>query len=131
MISITILLIILFWHWLVDFVVQTDWQAKNKSIDNDALCTHTCVYALSWVVPLALIDVWTNLHTGHWAFTIPHVQVFILFTLIAHTITDYFTSRLNTHLWKKGDVHNFFVSVGFDQFLHYLQLIVTYQLLLG
>jgi len=54
---------------------------------------------------------------------------FVLITFVAHTITDYFTSRLNAKLWAKGDVHNFFVSVGFDQVLHYVQLFVTYQLL--
>jgi hypothetical protein len=52
-------------------------------------------------------------------------------TFIFHTITDYFTSRLNSKLWKKGDVHNFFVSIGFDQVLHYVQLFLTYKLLIG
>ena len=54
---------------------------------------------------------------------------FPLITFITHTITDYFTSRLNSRLWAKGDVHNFFVSVGFDQVLHYVQLFLTYQIL--
>lgn len=54
---------------------------------------------------------------------------FWLITFIAHTITDYFTSRLNSKLWSEGKVHNFFVSVGFDQVLHYVQLFTTYYLL--
>ncbi len=63
---------------------------------------------------------------------------------MAHTITDYFTSRLNTSLLPKreshptdygyfkeigGNIHNFFVSVGGDQCLHYAQLFGTYYLL--
>jgi hypothetical protein len=55
--------------------------------------------------------------------------LFPIITFIAHTITDYFTSRLNAKLWAKGNVHNFFVSIGFDQYLHYLQLFITYSLL--
>lgn len=54
---------------------------------------------------------------------------FVPITFIFHTITDYFTNRLNSKLWAKGDVHNFFVSVGFDQCLHYVQLFLTYYLL--
>ncbi len=100
---------ILLIHWLADFVLQTDWQAKNKSSNNYALLTHTGVYSLIWLVILG--------------------PMFALITLVAHTITDYFTSRLNKYLWEKGDVHNFFVSVGFDQILHYVQLFLTYQLL--
>lgn len=36
----------------------------------------------------------------------------------------------NPKLWAKGDVHNFFVSVGFDQVLHYTQLFLTYYWLI-
>ncbi len=54
---------------------------------------------------------------------------FCMITLITHTITDYFTSRLNSKLWAGGKVHYFFVSVGFDQVLHYGQLFLTYHYL--
>jgi len=55
--------------------------------------------------------------------------LFFLITFVAHTITDYFTSRLNSKLWAEGKVHWFFVSIGFDQILHYIQLFSTYQIL--
>lgn len=44
---------------------------------------------------------------------------------------DYFTSRLNSKLWAQGRTHDFFVAVGFDQVLHYIQLILTYVLIFG
>lgn len=118
MINIYVIFGILIIHWLADFVIQTDWQAKNKSSNNKALLTHTFVYSLCWVL-FALILFGYN----------PSFSCFIIITFIAHTITDYFTSRLNSKLWKEGKVHNFFVSVGFDQLLHYVQLFLTYQLL--
>ena len=114
--SLTLIFSILFFHWVFDFVCQTHWQATNKSTNNYALLQHTLVYSLSWV-PFSIIVLGGS------------GGLFVLITFIAHTITDYFTSRLNSYLWKKGDVHNFFVSVGFDQFLHYLQLFLTFYLL--
>ena len=114
-------------HWLADFVLQTDKQAKGKSKNWSDLLSHTFNYSIIWwcvgLVYLAFsfmkfpIQPTSNL--------LP-IFYFGLITFIAHTITDYFTSRLNSKLWEQGKVHNFFVSVGFDQYLHYLQLFLTY-----
>jgi hypothetical protein len=35
-------------HWFADFVLQTRWQAENKSHNNVALSRHVGVY-LSWL----------------------------------------------------------------------------------
>lgn len=111
----TIFIIIII-HWLADFVFQTHWQATNKSTNNKALFQHVLTYVGIWFILLFGFYVKTNLI---------NVLLFTLITFIAHFITDYFTSRLNSYLWKKGDIHNFFVSVGFDQVLHYVQLFLT------
>ncbi len=120
--------IIIFIHWIADFVLQTDWQAQNKSKNNFALLSHTSNYSMVWLLPMCLVFgkmkggattewiVWSTLY-------------FCMITLITHTITDYFTSRLNSKLWAGGKVHYFFVSVGFDQVLHYGQLFLTYHYL--
>lgn len=118
--SLVIIFGVLFSHFIGDFVLQTDWQAKNKSTNNKALISHTLTYTLVWLV-LGLCFYWDNLYS---------VLLFCLITFLAHTLTDYITSRINTKLWKKGDVHNFFVSVGFDQVLHYIQLFLTFYFLL-
>jgi uncharacterized membrane protein YciS (DUF1049 family) len=122
--------IIIFIHWIADFVLQTDWQAQNKSKNNFALLIHTSNYSMVWLLPMCLIFgkmkegattewiVWSTLY-------------FSIITLVVHTITDYFTSRLNSKLWSDGKVHYFFVSIGFDQVLHYGQLFLTYHYLLN
>lgn len=110
-------------HWFADFVLQTDKQAKGKSKNWSDLLSHTGIYSLVWLIP-SLIIFFNQLEIG-----IIKALSFVLITFIAHTITDYFTSRLNSKLWAKGDTHNFFVSVGFDQVLHYIQLFTTYYLL--
>ncbi len=77
------------------------------------------------------------------------VLYFMVITFIAHTVIDYFTSRLNSKLWARAEywrkrtetdspgypelqgrfVHRFFVSIGFDQLLHFIQLLLTYWIL--
>lgn len=127
MISLIVILAILFIHWIADFVCQSDWQAKNKSKNNSALIEHTSIYSAIWYIPMIFIFVFPTLDLDK---AIVNSMAFCGITFICHTITDYFTSRLNSKLWEKGDVHNFFVSIGFDQFLHFIQLLLTYYLLM-
>ncbi len=121
MINLYIVLGILFWHWIADFILQTDNQAKLKSSNIDYLLGHTFQYTISWFIPIFI-------YWGIYGFN-NILLAFIPITFICHTFTDYITSRLNKLLWDQKMVHEFFVSIGFDQFLHYLQLLITYYLL--
>lgn len=112
-------------HWFADFVLQTDKQAKGKSKNWDDLLIHVWTYSMCWFIVGAFIQ---TFNSGTF-FTKGAVTLFFLTTFITHTIIDYFTSRLNSKLWSEGKVHMFFVSVGFDQVLHYIQLFTTYYLL--
>ena len=120
--TIQVVLFILFVHWIADFVLRTDKQAKGKSKNWDDLLDHTLNYSAVWYGTGMLFQIFTN---GK-AFEVWAVSEFTLITFIFHTITDYFTSRLNSKLYDKGQIHNFFVSIGFDQLLHYTQLLFTY-----
>lgn len=122
--------IIIFIHWVADFVLQSDWQAQNKSKNNFALLSHTSNYSLVWLLPMCLVfGKMKEGATTEWIFWT--TLYFSMITLVVHTITDYFTSRLNSKLWSAGKVHYFFVSVGFDQVLHYGQLFLTYYFLIN
>lgn len=116
-INILVLFAIIFIHWIADFVFQTDKMAKGKSKNWSDLLAHTITYSACWI-PFAFF---------RFGYSSSGFIMFPLITFIAHTITDYITSRVNSRLLAKGDTHNFFVSVGFDQILHYVQLILTYQ----
>lgn len=126
MITLVDIFVILLTHWVADFVLQTDWQAKNKSTDNRALVDHVTTYSVCWLVPMFLLFYFGpyNLVGG-----ILTAFVFAILTFFCHLVTDYFTSKINSRLWAKGDVHNFFVSIGFDQVLHYTQLFTLYYLI--
>lgn len=119
--SLYIIFSVLFVHWFSDFVIQTDKEAKGKSSDNRMLLNHTVTYTVVSMVLLIGLNVLN---------TLVESIIFLVITFVFHTLTDYFTSRLNAKLWAKGDVHNFFVSVGFDQVLHYIQLFLTLYFIL-
>lgn len=110
-------------HWVADFVLQKDEDAKGKSTSLKHLLSHTYDYSLCWLLVVSFL------------FTFGHLPLlFFLFpfiTFIAHTITDYFTSKWTARLWKEKKVHEFFVVIGFDQLLHYIQLFATFFILLS
>ena len=115
MINLSVLFLILFWHWLADFVLQSDKDAKGKSTSNKSLLSHTLVYSMAWLPILSL-----NVIGALW---------FVLITFICHTAQDYITSREVKKYFDKQNFHNGFVVIGIDQFLHYVQLILCYYFL--
>lgn len=112
---------IIFCHYIGDFLVQTDWQAKNKSSNNTALILHTAAYSAFWFIPMVVLIGLKNDDLPK------HTPIlFVLITFFWHTITDYITSREVKKMFDKGDIHNGFVLIGFDGVLHYIQLFLTY-----
>ena len=114
-----VLLIILIVHWFADFVMQTDEQAKGKSKSVVPLTAHVLTYSCIW---FCFILGWSE-------FNFENSLIFFLITFVSHWVTDFITSRVGKIFWDKGDTHNGFVVVGFDQILHYIQLYLTFKLL--
>lgn len=112
-------------HWIADFVFQAEKWAIGKSKDSILLFKHTLTYTAVWLVALII---WGFFQT----FTFEQVYAFLLITFGTHTVTDYFTSRINSNLYKKGKFGSpipnfgFFSMIGLDQVLHYAQLFLTY-----
>jgi uncharacterized membrane protein len=100
-------------HWIADFVLQTDWQATNKSKNNIALSHHVLVYTAC----LAAISV-LLFGSG---------RLWLLF-VAGNFVTDYCTSRVSSRLYATQDWHSFFVVVGFDQVIHQVTLAATMSL---
>lgn len=112
----SVLLAMLSVHFVADFVLQTDWQAQNKSKNWDALSRHVSVYTLSFV-PLAV----------YWWGNSPTALHFLVLTFALHFTTDAITSRINSRLWAAKRVHGFFVGIGADQLSHAFALALTYM----
>lgn len=112
-INLIIILSIILIHFFGDFIIQTDWQAKNKSSNLEALLNHTTTYTLCWL-PFCLYY---------------HLGYFMIITWFFHTITDYLTSRWVKKSFEKQDYHMGFVKIGLDQCGHYIQLFLTFYFL--
>jgi hypothetical protein len=110
------IIILLFGHFIADFVFQTHKQAVGKSVDFMLLTAHVCTYTLGmFITALFVFPTWQD--AFGWA----------CLNGILHLTTDFATSKINASLWKKGDAHNFFVGVGADQFVHQACIILTYN----
>lgn len=102
-------------HWLADFVLQTHWQASNKSKNISALSRHVLVYTgCLAVVSLALFSDRIEMCAG-----------FVLANGLMHFGTDFGTSRWSSRLYAKQDWHSFFVVIGLDQLIHQTTLAGT------
>jgi hypothetical protein len=116
--DISIVLWLMSFHYVADFIVQTDWQARNKWTNPHALMHHVLSYSVVMAVGAAFL----NLSFDHWF-------AWVLMTGLLHWFTDWATSRVSHHFFSRNDFHNGFVVVGFDQLIHLTCLLgVTYGL---
>ena len=112
MIAIWAIVVVLFGHWLFDFVGQPDWMAMRKSKEWWVLTQHALRITIgSAITALAIVLMAKHSHPEfltYWA----------IINGVGHFAIDAVTSRITSKLYAKGDIHNFFVVIGFDQFLH-------------
>lgn len=113
---------IMFIHWVADFVFQSHWMASNKSKSSNALVAHIVAYTTTIAVGGIVLVI--LLGTPH----ISNVLIWALINGLIHMGVDFFTSRITSTLYKKGDIHSFFVVIGFDQFLHLSTLVLTWKM---
>ena len=102
------MLMLVWLHFIADFLLQDDTMARNKS------------KSILWLGGHALIYMTPFLYLG-WEF--------VVFTGATHFITDFFTSKGTTWLWLRGERRWFFVLIGFDQAIHISTLVLTTHLL--
>jgi hypothetical protein len=118
MIEVKTVLFLIIVHFLADFGLQTQNQATKKSTSNLYLTYHVGTYALTWFFAMC----------GYNGSLLMALN-FAIFTFSAHWVTDYVTSRISKKFFDNQDYHNGFVVIGFDQVLHYAQLLLTYVIL--
>ena len=100
-------------HWVGDFVLQTDFQASNKSKHLDALSRHVATYTGTLFAAAIIL------------FGVTAAVIFAAINGALHFVTDYITSRASSKLWEEKNLHRFFVMIGFDQLIHQATLAST------
>jgi len=107
MLDIYTFLLIVWIHFVADFLLQNDEMAINKSSSSYWLTVHTLIYSIPFVI---------------FGFK-PMVVIFA-----SHWFVDFFTSRWTTKLFLAQKRHWFFVVIGLDQAIHltFLILIIEY-----
>jgi hypothetical protein len=136
--TLTVILSIIFIHWVADFIFQAEEWAVNKSKSFRALVKHTTMYSFIWLLVMVGFSVWGNHFGGPTIEYLGWSEWMILFpviTFVFHTATDYFTSKIVSRKFDNNEygspIPNLgaFTVIGFDQVLHYIQLFLTYHLL--
>jgi hypothetical protein len=105
------LVILVVWcHFISDFLFQTDKMAVSKSSSNYWLTKHVLVYSALFLVIFG--------------------PVYAIVNFALHWITDFLSSRATTKLWKMGPDyrHWFFAVIGLDQAVHMTCLFLTLPL---
>lgn len=101
-------------HYIADFLVQTEWQATNKSKNNKALASHAIEYTcIITILIFAFNFGLTQTHSSQ------SFWLFATITFISHFVTDYITSRESNKLYEQKKIRRFWYVIGFDQLLHY------------
>lgn len=118
---INLFLWLLFAHFVGDFVLQSHRMSTLKSKDWGVLFEHVAIY--TGTIFTALFFVTIN------AIDPVAVVAYCVTNGALHFCTDAITSRMTAALWKAERVHDFFVVVGADQFVHALCLGLTLQLI--
>src|SRR5688572_9431656 len=112
-------------HFVADFLFQSHYMSINKSKDNRVLLWHVGIYSLTMYVGAILL----GLERQNQEIVIS-AMAFSGWLFMSHLITDYFTSRWTSRLYKHARWHDFFCVIGFDQLLHAAQIIVGYCFIL-
>jgi hypothetical protein len=120
------LLFIIFIHWVADFVLQTRHMGLRKSSSNYYLTLHVLVYTFSTIMAWSIVLPLIGFHLTTFSVSLAFSLIFLL-----HWLTDYITSRQTTKLYKEEKYYEFFVMIGFDQVLHYVQLFLIFNYIIN
>lgn len=108
-------------HWVGDFYFQTSEIAEGKSKSWYWLSKHIIYYNSVMIVGLLLL-LMTDI------ITLEQLVCYATINSSLHFCTDYFTSRLAAK-YKDTNIRKYYLTIGFDQFIHSATLLLTSPIL--
>lgn len=111
-------------HWIMDFCLQKEQDALNKSSSMQHLFNHVFEYSLG----MFIAQFFTASCIMGPSMAINIAAPFFLVTLISHWVTDYVTSKTSAIRYKYHKyygLNGFWAIIGLDQLLHALQIVYT------
>lgn len=114
--------IVLLGHWLADFVWQPHWMGMRKSKEWWVLIQHGLRITAGGAATALILGLFFPI-------SLTGALIWAALNGVAHVGIDAVTSRMTGKLYAKQDMHNFFVVIGFDQFLHVAFAVVTLAVL--
>lgn len=119
--------ILLFAHYVADFLFQTNWMARGKSSSLIKLGTHILTYTfVLFLCSFFFVLIRTEI-------TLSNLAAFAIISGILHFSVDFFTSKITSWQYKNNMMGSdtvpnfgFFSTIGADQLIHSLCLIGLY-----
>jgi len=108
------LILIFFFHWIGDFVLQTKYITENKNSSYLALFFHVGIYMTTMSLPLLILSPFVHEH---------YYIAWIILNAGFHFATDLIVSRMC--IKYEGNPKAIFNAIGFEQFIHMGFLVVT------
>lgn len=105
----TIIILLLFLHYISDFLFQTRHIAETKSKSLKSLSIHCGLYSILFILTVG--------------------PIYGILNMVLHFIVDFTTSKFTTYFYQKEDMKMFWNIIGFDQLLHAIILITSYNFL--
>jgi hypothetical protein len=115
--------VLLFGHFLGDYVFQSRLQSLHKGHNLGALLLHVASYA-----GIMTAAFWVGVVTMQvtMPFLLYSAIVFFVAVFATHFVVDFLATRVYNYLWTEHKYKAFFSVVGFEQLLHqYVLLIAT------
>lgn len=93
-------------HWIADFVMQDEKWALGKSKNLDDLLNHTSTYSFIWFFAISILLTSQAKSVLDAIAVLPLSFIFMIITFVAHTLTDYFTSKIVSKRFEKEVIFN-------------------------
>ena len=119
-----VLVWLMFWHWVSDFLLQPREMVDTKSSSLTMLGGHGIIYLLGTLLGAVALCAWypalrNDINSGG------ILCGFATVNAVAHLVIDFFTSKVNKQFYSEDKMWQMFTTIGFDQFLHISILIIT------